>query len=522
MSFNLRLLKKPSPLTQMTIAMVLLCTMLIIMADLFFGVLPQGDKHRSVARQEVGKSVSVQIAGMLRRSEPAEITEVMDSFVANSRLIQSIGVRLADNELILQSVGHAKHWVAFADEEPGADQMLVHLDSAGARWGQVEILFDQNDVFGGSVFTGNPLLVTIGFVILLGGPAFWFYMRRALQHLDPASVVPERVQTAFDTMSDGVVVVDSDGRILLASRAFQQMNPTDSLITPGLTLSSLSWLATGLASDVGEHPWNKAMNENEVQLGRTLVITTAFETYHLVVGCSPIREANDKVRGCLVTFGDVTELHQTNEMLRETNQALTDSQTEIERQNEQLQRLATRDPLTGCLNRRALFDSFDALIAEARACDAPISCLIIDIDHFKTVNDTHGHGIGDRVIQEVAKRLLETTRSTDLVCRYGGEEFCIVLPGVEAELALTLGERIRERIEERAGRGVREIDGLSVTVSVGIDFARGADCDQKMLIDHADQALYTAKRSGRNRVCAHWLKSDRAPSESAEGEAHEI
>jgi len=178
----------------------------------------------------------------------------------------------------------------------------------------------------------------------------------------------------------------------------------------------------------------------------------------------------------------------------------------------ELQRLATRDPLTGCLNRRALLDTFEELVAQAKTENLGISCLIIDIDFFKKVNDTYGHGIGDRVIQEVAKRLLESTRSTDLVCRYGGEEFCIVLPGMAPEGALTLANRILERIAERAGRSVREIEGLNVTVSIGASFSSGAAVNAKQLIDEADLALYEAKRGGRNQTQAHWqIAEQRVP-----------
>jgi diguanylate cyclase (GGDEF)-like protein len=149
---------------------------------------------------------------------------------------------------------------------------------------------------------------------------------------------------------------------------------------------------------------------------------------------------------------------------------------------------------------RALFEALGPMFAEAARNGSPLGCLVLDIDHFKSVNDTHGHGIGDRVIQEVARRLHDSARTLDLVCRYGGEEFCVIVPGVQpAELA-AIAERMRACIEADSGAGVREVGGLRVTVSIGCDSAGQLAPSVEAMIDRADQALYAAKRGGRNRV----------------------
>jgi diguanylate cyclase (GGDEF)-like protein len=196
--------------------------------------------------------------------------------------------------------------------------------------------------------------------------------------------------------------------------------------------------------------------------------------------------------------------------LREAMQALSSSRDEVQRKNEELQLLATRDPLTGCLNRRAFFDAARPLFNEAKQQHSPMGCLILDIDFFKKVNDTHGHAIGDRVIQEVAKKLQQSARSTDLVCRYGGEEFCVVVAGLAVDDMLRLAERIRLKIEDECGPAVREVDGMRVTVSLGLQMVNPGVAEMKDLIDEADQALYQAKRNGRNRVvlAAETAKSD--------------
>jgi diguanylate cyclase (GGDEF)-like protein len=185
------------------------------------------------------------------------------------------------------------------------------------------------------------------------------------------------------------------------------------------------------------------------------------------------------VRGCIVTFSDVSELHRANQAL---------------------QRLATRDPLTGCLNRRAFLEAFEALCAGARRERGALSCVMVDIDHFKAVNDEHGHTVGDRVIQQVAQCLLQHARESDLVCRYGGEEFCMALPGLTLAGAMALAERLRACIAAECGAAVREVAGLRVTASLGVQGFSTQCASPALMIDQADQALYRAKRGGRNRV----------------------
>jgi diguanylate cyclase (GGDEF)-like protein len=181
---------------------------------------------------------------------------------------------------------------------------------------------------------------------------------------------------------------------------------------------------------------------------------------------------------------------------------LEEKQQELIRANETLAQLANFDPLTLCLNRRAFIEQaekrFDAAVEEGGS----LYCMMADIDHFKFFNDQFGHPVGDAVIRGVATVLQRSLRSGDLICRYGGEEFCMLLVGIDESVGRMLAERIRSRIQREAGRGVREIPGLGVTVSVGL--ARlGADTPSlDRLIARADAALYAAKHAGRNRVAA--------------------
>ena len=174
---------------------------------------------------------------------------------------------------------------------------------------------------------------------------------------------------------------------------------------------------------------------------------------------------------------------------------------ELERLNQKLEELNRTDPLTGAANRRSLTDALELEYLRAERYHRPLSLFMMDIDHFKKVNDTHGHQAGDTVLVTVASSLLCSLRKQDVVARYGGEEFAVILPETEKQNALTVAERCRGMVasmETDIGSS-----RLNVTVSVGVAALsdEGITSTEKLL-GAADRALYEAKRGGRNRVVA--------------------
>ncbi|WP_020184913.1 PleD family two-component system response regulator [Methylopila sp. 73B] len=164
--------------------------------------------------------------------------------------------------------------------------------------------------------------------------------------------------------------------------------------------------------------------------------------------------------------------------------------------------LAITDGLTGLHNRRYMEMHLQSLLDQATARDRPLSALVVDIDFFKRVNDTHGHDAGDEVLREFAARLKASVRGIDLACRLGGEEFVVVMPETDAKVAQLVAERIRRRMAGdpfRIARGARAID---VTASIGVASFDVAIDDAASLLKRADVALYRAKSEGRNRVVA--------------------
>jgi diguanylate cyclase (GGDEF)-like protein len=167
---------------------------------------------------------------------------------------------------------------------------------------------------------------------------------------------------------------------------------------------------------------------------------------------------------------------------------------------EQVQRQAATDLLTGLVNRRALLDLVTREQARAERSGLAASFLLVDIDHFKRVNDVHGHAAGDVVLRSVARMLHGATRATDLACRWGGEEFVVVLPETESAGALIVAERIRAHIAAEAHE-LPDGGALAVTVSIGVSTGAAPwKVDERLAA--ADAALYEAKRAGRNRVVA--------------------
>jgi two-component system cell cycle response regulator len=191
-----------------------------------------------------------------------------------------------------------------------------------------------------------------------------------------------------------------------------------------------------------------------------------------------------------------------NEMLaRVRTQIKKKRYTERLRDNVQASiEMAITDALTGLFNRRYMETHLAALVEQAATRGKPIALLLVDIDYFKAVNDTHGHDAGDDVLREFALRIRKAIRNIDLACRYGGEEFVIVMPETDMAVATMVAERLRRRIATEPFAIQQGARNLDVTISIGIAALAGATDNAAAILKRADTALYRAKRDGRNRV----------------------
>ena len=198
--------------------------------------------------------------------------------------------------------------------------------------------------------------------------------------------------------------------------------------------------------------------------------------------------ANIKIDENQITYWSLYDCANRDKLYQE----LIKAKELLEKQSLELIELATIDSLTGLLNRRELNNRVQPMLSQANRTESSVATIIIDIDFFKNVNDTHGHVFGDEVLQHISQILLNNRREHDIIARFGGEEFVLVLPNITTNDAFKVAETLRLQIENS------EVKGVKITVSMGISMNKNGNNDFDSLFKLADAALYQAKEKGRN------------------------
>lgn len=462
----------------------------IILTTYALKLFPDGEEQRAQARKTVCENVAVQCCLAAQRNDMAMLQAILDALRARNEDIVSAGVRREGGKYQVVTGAHQANWnnggvITLSKSE-------VPIYNGKKLWGRLEVCFLEPTSTFLSRFSAP--VRAVAFIASATFLAFLLYLRRMLQYLDPAAVVPDRVRQALDTLAEGVVIVDPKERIVLANRAFARHLGKESGDLLGCKVRNLG-LATVVQDEVQAFPWQRSLRDGETQRGIMMALKDAEQVERtFAVNCTPIIDAKGKSRGALATFDDVTNIEKKNKELQDMLQLVKQSRDEIRRQNEILTKMATCDALTGCYNRRFLFTHLEKVWSELNLADGSIACIMLDIDHFKSVNDTHGHAKGDAVLQEVAARLQATIGESDLLCRYGGEEFCVIITGASLASAAETAENLRRAI---ASSPIAE---LKITSSFGVT---GGACGARQpaeLLDQADKALYFSKHNGRNRV----------------------
>lgn len=269
----------------------------------------------------------------------------------------------------------------------------------------------------------------------------------------------DKLTTIIFGAGEGIIVTDNDGTVVLVNPAAEKLLGKDAAQITEQGFDSL------FDDPESMHRWTVEADGNPV--------TIEYKERILHLYASTIKSEDGHTTGSAALIRDITE---------------------EKRLEEQLRTLSTTDGLTGLYNRRFLDEALTTEFHRSLRTHAPLSVLMIDVDHFKRFNDTHGHDQGDRVLQAVAKAMRGAMRKYDLPCRYGGEEFLAILPNSDMEGAFVVAERLRIDIQEMT------VDGLKVTASLGVASFPGVTAESAaQLIERADHALYRSKENGRNR-----------------------
>jgi diguanylate cyclase (GGDEF)-like protein len=485
-----------TPTLQISVGLLSL-TMSLIFIAYSFGLVPDGASAALEARGRISENLAVQLANLAGRNDAVAIKETMESVVSRNPEILSIAIRGADGKLLVEAGDHDAYWSEPADGKSTATHMLVPLRNADAPQGGIEIAFRPFDAKENILGVPRAMMPFIGFIGIAGFAGYYFLLKRSLRELDPGRAIPERVKEAFDTLAEGVLIMDEREYVLLANDTFVKSIYTIREGLLGIDASELPWLLTDEGTQAPELPWRTAMRDEKPVLGVSMSIHDRFGNQRrLLVNATRILDGRGVTRGVIATFDDVTALHQTNEQLHLSIDQLHISQLKISEQNQQLQRLATSDPLTGCLNRRTFFAEAEIALQNARRQNQQLSFLMLDADHFKSINDRFGHVAGDKVLIGLVEVMKQICGEGDLVGRYGGEEFCI--------LSSTSAERDVERLADEIRLAISGVttwlpNRERVTVSIGIASLTDVACEIADLVKWADEALYAAKTSGRNR-----------------------
>jgi len=301
-------------------------------------------------------------------------------------------------------------------------------------------------------------------------------------------LVPVARSILIENMSDGVMVLDAQNRIVDINIAMQKL----------LNAEKSSLLLGKEASTVLGQWMEKTEPLRSEHESRTEMQSPNNPSHYLDLRVTPLFDAYKQLSGRLIVFRDVTERKTVEKKLRNANYRLQSQLIEIGTLQSQLREQAVRDPLTDLFNRRYLEETLDRELARAAREAYPVCIIMIDIDHFKQVNDTYGHEAGDYVLKATADILRQQNRRGDFACRFGGEEFLIVMPNINMDVAIARAETLRQTLNSLKVAYGRY--SLSATFSMGIACYPAHGDSREALLRAADRAMYAAKEAGRDHI----------------------
>jgi diguanylate cyclase (GGDEF)-like protein/PAS domain S-box-containing protein len=492
---------------RLAIALVCLGATLII-GGISLGLMPDESAFAEQALALRRQGIALTAASLVRDQRPEGLRRILQLMVDQNMDLVKIEIDTGDEILevanswttpraskiapALQAANDRKR----PENALGLPQTVV-MELAGVTYGTAKFYHRPVAPATWIVWARLPLVRLVAFFVVAGLAVYTVFVRRVMQAFEVTQIIPDRVRQALNTLPEGLLVMDENERIILANQSFSKAVGWSQEKLTAKRVQSLPWIRSA-KTKTEDFPWTRSIRESKPLTEQLMTFRLADgSTLDFSVNTSPFESYGSDARGVLATFRDVTMSERDRADREQAIAVLQYSQDEISSKNRELKILATRDALTGCMNRRSFTEAVETRWHESKRSNAPIACLMIDNDRFKSVNDRYGHHVGDEVLRQVAQILKDCFPLPSMVCRYGGEEFCVCMPETTLEVAEQKAEVARARIE------TFRLDDpalLRVTVSIGGSEKRFGASDAHELINQADKALYVAKGNGRNQV----------------------
>ncbi len=420
--------------------------------------------------------------------------------VVNERWAEIIGYTLA--ELMPVSI---EMWTGFAhpDDLKRSDELLQKHFEGELDYYETEVRLRHKDghwvwvLDRGKVATwtedGEPLIMS-------GTHQDISQRKQAEEDLRASE---KRYRSLFEQTHDAVFILDFKGQHLDANRRAADML--------GYRLEEIRKMSvndTSAESNQSQEILQQLLTGETVPLYERRFRKKDGQVFPAEVSVELVRDANGKPLHIQSVVRDISQRKQVEEDLRIANQKLQRQIRAVERLRDELHEQALHDSLTGLHNRRYLKEVLNQEVQRTKRSQQPLSIIVMDIDHFKIINDTYGHQVGDLMLKETARLIKTHARGYDFVCRYGGEEFLLILPGASTTDAFARADEIRQKCTTLSIPHNGE--KLNVTISMGVATYPDHDTDVEKVIIKADQALYHSKNTGRNRVTT-WKDNHLAP-----------
>ncbi len=338
---------KISPLSAISLGLVLLTISMILMGDALVGLMPGHTQQVFEYRRTVSEALAIQYSLLASHEDLRTIQVAMQELATRNHDLRSMALLDPQGRMLAGVGDHRLYWVSQPSDQSTLDYIQVPIFNGDTRWGTLQLAFTPVDTSGWEWLLHNSWFHFLAFVTVMSYLGYLLFMKRTLRHLDPSVVIPPRVKSTLDVLDEGVVMLDKAGTVVLANDSFARRvgRPHESLL--GHPLAALPW---AMAAD-SDLPWLKVLKSKAPRSEKKLSYTLPTgEAKSFVVNAAAIMDERGRTRGCMASFSDVTELEKANDQLHEAIEDLETSKAQVVRQNQELE--STNETLQNEIHER--------------------------------------------------------------------------------------------------------------------------------------------------------------------------